>query len=198
MIVKPLFPIAVGFEMFEPGFTSKQKNFIIDNDYGPNTGNLTTKDRYLARHKILKNFVEFCDASVNKYFQKIYQPKNDTKLRLTQMWANVSNKGQWHHRHAHPNSFLSAVFYMQCNSSDEIMFYKEGYSQLRVTTENFNEFNSSDWYFPVTENMLVIFPSHLSHSVPEVKGDQSRISISMNTFPVGILGQDEECTECIL
>jgi uncharacterized protein (TIGR02466 family) len=198
MLVKSLFPTAVGFEKFDPGFTSKQKNFILDLDYGPNQGNLTSKDRYLAKHKILKNFVDFCDASINKYFQNIYQPKNDVKLRITQMWANSSIKGQWHHVHAHPNSFLSAVFYMQCNDSDEIQFYKQGYNQLLVKTENFNEFNASDWFFPIAEDMLVIFPSSLTHSVPIVSGEKTRLSISMNTFPLGVLGQDEECTECIL
>jgi hypothetical protein len=41
---------------------------------------------------------------------------------------------------------------------------------------------------------LFIFPSSLSHVVETVQGKDTRISLSFNTFPVGIWGDDEELT----
>lgn len=198
-LLKSLFPVGVGFDTYNSTFTQKEKNFIRNLEQAPNNGNLTSKDRYLTKHKILNNFVKFCDVSLNNYFKLIYQPKYEVKLRITQMWANYSSKNQWHHTHQHPNSFLSAVFYLDCvEDSDTITFVKQQYQQLQVYSENFNEYNCNDWTFPIKNNMFIIFPSNLTHRVDPVQVDKTRISISMNTFPVGILGADQNCTECVL
>lgn len=197
--VIPIFPIAIGKNILSPGLTPKQKNFIVSLEKAKNIGNLTSKDRYLTKHKILQNFTNFCTNSLNHYFKELYQPKYDVNLRITQMWANYSEKGQWHHPHEHPNSFISAVFYVNCEKDvDNITFIKKGYEQLQVYTENFNQYNSQDWVIPVEENLLVIFPSSLSHKVETVQVDKTRISISMNTFIVGRLGNDFSCTECLV
>lgn len=199
LIVKPIFPIPVGFDIFEQDLKPKQKNFIMNLEKTSNLGNLTSKDRYLSKQKILSNLVEFFTNSINTYFKELYQPKYNVNLRITQMWANYSEKNQWHHAHEHPNSFISAVFYLNCtNDLDNITFIKKEYQQLQVYSENFNQYNSPDWVFPVKENLLLIFPSNLTHKVETVKNDKPRVSISMNTFPVGILGEDSNCTECIL
>lgn len=199
LLLKPLFPVGVGFDTYNAGFNQKEKNFIYSLEKAPNNGNLTSKDRYLAKHKILNNFVKFCTTSLNNYFNTVYQPKHDVKLRITQMWANYSSKNQWHHTHQHPNSFLSAVFYLDClENSDTITFVKSHYQQLHIYSDNFNEYNCNDSTFSIEKNMFIIFPSNLTHRVDPVQSDKTRISISMNTFPVGILGNDQNCTECIL
>lgn len=197
--VTPIFPIAIGKDIFSTGLSNKQKNFLLNLEKAKNQGNLTSKDRYLNKHKILQNLTNFCLNSLNHYLKELYQPKYNVNLRITQMWANYSQKDQWHHAHEHPNSFISAVFYVNCTDNiDNITFFKKGYEQLQVYTENFNQYNSSDWVIPVQENLLIMFPSSLSHKVEPVQVDKTRISISMNTFPVGILGNDSNCTECIL
>ena len=197
--IHSLFPTAVGFIPFETGFTKKQKNFILNLEKNPNAGNSTSRDRYLYKNKILNNFYSFCSESINKYFKEIYQHKHDVSLRITQMWANYSEKNQYHHAHEHPNSLLSAVFYLQCtNGEDKIFFNKREFRQLEIYSENLNQFNSPNWFYPVEENLLIIFPSHVNHSVEPVIFDKPRISISMNTFPVGKLGDYGHCTECIL
>lgn len=197
--VEPLFPIPIGFSKLESGLKPKEKDYILNLEKAPNTANLTSKDRYLNKHKILKNFIEFCSNSLNYYFKELYQPKYDVNLRITQMWANYSQKGEWHHVHEHPNSFISAVFYVNCEDNlDNITFIKKGYQQLQIYSENFNQYNCQDWIFPVKENLLIIFPSSLTHKVEPVQSNKTRISISMNTFPVGVLGDNLNCTECVL
>lgn len=197
--IKAIFPKAVGFKSFEAGFTAKQKNFIFDLEKLPNVGNNTSRDRYLTKHKILSNFTDFCLDSINSYFYEVYKPKYDVKLRITQMWANFNNKNQWHHSHEHPNSFLSAVYYMHCTENvDKIIFSKKEYQQLLIHSSSSTEYNNNDIEIPIKENLLVIFPSSLTHQVNNNQTDKTRVSISMNTFPVGILGNGQECTECVL
>jgi uncharacterized protein (TIGR02466 family) len=161
-------------------------------------GNLTSVDTYLLSLKPMARLKKFFTEAVNSYFQEVYQPKFDVELRITQTWANYSERGMFHHYHAHPNSFVSGVFYVQTNESDKIFFNKNIYENIQIPTENFNLFNSMSWWFPAEVNNLLMFPSGLHHNVPEVSEEHTRISISFNTFPQGILGNIHNLTECKL
>lgn len=194
-----LFPIPVGFRTIEKPLTKTEKDFILGLERGPNMGNFTSKERYLTKHKKFKRLGEWLEESVNMYFREVHKPKFDVKLRITQCWANYSEKNNWHHQHAHPNSFISGVFYVQADpQSDKIFFSKTKYNQLEVPSDNFNIWNSQTWWFENVPGRLVMFPSSLSHYVDPVKVDQCRVSISFNTFPVGTMGDGATLTELLL
>ena len=76
---------------------------------------------------------------------------------------------------------------------DRIYFYKDGYKQISLPTDNWNLYNSESWWFEVGTGDLMLFPSSLTHMVETVK-DDDRISLSFNTFPVGYVGEEESLT----
>lgn len=199
--VQPLFPTPVGIYNFDSQLSQSEKDFIIGLDQTPNTGNTTSVQSYLFKEKKLSKLSQFCNEAANHFFQEIYRPIFDVKLKITQAWANYSKKGQWHHIHGHPNSFISGVFYVLADKDkDKIFFHKSGYRQLEIPHDpnNWNAFNSDTWWFPCVENQLILFPSSLNHNVEIVDTDRFRVSLSFNTFPIGILGDDRSKTECIL
>ena len=101
--------------------------------------------------------------------------------------------------YAHPNSFISGVFYVAADATkDRIYFYKDAYQQIKVTTENWNHWNSESWWFPVETGKLILFPSHLIHMVETVQTEDKRISIAFNTFLEGIAGDNQNLTELLL
>ena len=152
MIINPVFPTPVGIEKFESGLSNKEIDFIKNLEKRPNMGNLTSVDTYLLSLKPMARLKKFFTEAVNSYFQEVYQPKFDVELRITQTWANYSERGMFHHYHAHPNSFVSGVFYVQTNESDKIFFNKNIYENIQIPTENFNLFNSMSWWFPAEVN----------------------------------------------
>jgi uncharacterized protein (TIGR02466 family) len=116
-------------------------------------------------------------------------------LYITQSWANYTEQGQFHHKHAHPNSFISGVFYVQSdNAKDRIYFYKDGYSQLKVPPKEWNLYNSDSWWFEAITGRLVLFPSSLTHMVVAVESEKTRVSLSFNTFLKGYVGSEDELT----
>ena len=122
-------------------------------------------------------------------------PKHDVRLRITQSWLNWTKPGQFHHKHAHPNSVISGCFYVNANKeTDKIFFYKDGYKQITFPPVEWNMFNSESWWYSVGSNMLVFFPSHLTHMVEPVGGEETRISLAFNTFPVGYVGDEDSLT----
>jgi len=200
MQINNLFPTPIGFFDLSRKLTENELNHIFNLEQRANMGNTSSNDNYIFDDPKLKNLKEFALESVNHYFREIYQPNTDVSLRITQSWANYTTPGQFHHKHAHPNSIVSGVFYVQTNPGlDRIYFYRSGYQQIKFMTENFNPYNSESWWFDAVECRLILFPSHLEHMVQSVTDDTvTRISVSFNTFPVGKFGSNMELTELML
>jgi uncharacterized protein (TIGR02466 family) len=189
-----IFPTAVA--KFELGrdYTAEEMAFVNEQSTHSNTGNTTSDDRYVLRHDTMASLKAFAEASVNEYLRSIYAPKHDVTLRLTQSWLNYTKAGQYHHKHAHPNSFVSGVLYLKAaRERDKIHFYKEIYQQIKLPTNNYNLYNSESWWFEVSTGDLLLFPSSLIHMVETVQGDD-RVSLSFNTFPVGYVGDESSLT----
>lgn len=195
MIVENLFPTPIGFFEFEEGLTSDQIDFIAGQEQRPNDGNTSSVDKYILKHKALANLTTFIEKSLHEYLMATSCPKNDVRLRITQSWLNWTKPGQFHHKHAHPNSFVSGCFYVNANKeSDKIFFYKDAYQQIKLPPVEWNQYNSESWWYPVGTNSLVFFPSHLTHMVQPVGGEETRVSLAFNTFPVGYVGEEDELT----
>jgi len=194
-MVHNLFPTPVGMYKLERDLTDKELSFIKGQETRPNMGNTTSVDNALLRHKEMTKLRDFIETSLADYFTTVYNPKHKVNLRVTQSWANYTEPGQFHHKHEHPNSFVSGVFYPQANrETDKIYFYRSGFQQIKFPPENWNTWNSESWWFEVGTGDLILFPSSLTHMVETVQGDQTRISLSFNTFPVGNIGEEVNLT----
>ena len=158
-------------------------------------GNTTSKDNTILKNKELTKLRDFLETSISEYFKTVYNPKHQVNLKITQSWTNYTENGQYHHKHAHPNSFVSGVFYVQANKEkDKIYFYRDGYQQIKFPPSEWNVWNSESWWFEVGTGDLILFPSSLTHMVETVQHDQTRISLSFNTFPVGQVGDEMNLT----
>lgn len=200
MQLNQLFPIPVAFFTFGRELTSTELDFISNQPQRSNMGNTSSEDNYLIDKSEMTALKDFFLQSSNHFFREIYQPKNQTQLRITQSWGNYTTPGQYHHKHAHPNSLVSGVYYVQTNPGlDRIYFYKSGYQQIKFPTDTYNNFNSESWWFDAVQGQLILFPSYLEHMVQSVTEDKvTRISLSFNTFPTGHIGDHQELTELFL
>ena len=141
----------------------------------------------------LKKWFELC---VDDYFKNIISPKDDVTPFITVSWLNFTKKGEHHHEHAHPNSLVSSVFYINTNENDKIEFHDGDYSPIIFDSheKDYNAFNCRSWWLPVQTGRLILFPSSLRHSVPPVTSDTNRISLSFNVFVKGTLGDERKRT----
>ena len=192
MIIENLFPIPIGFFKYDGELN---RDFLLTQPQRANEGNTSSEDKYLLKHKQLLNLRQFIEKSLHEYFMATYCPKNDTHLKITQSWLNWTKPGQFHHRHAHPNSLISGCFYLNARKeSDKIFFYREGYQRLVLPPAEWNPYNSESWWYSVGTGDLILFPSSLTHMVQPVEGEETRISLAFNTFPIGFLGGEDELT----
>jgi uncharacterized protein (TIGR02466 family) len=198
-MIENLFPTPVGFYELDKPVTEEELQFIKDLETRANEGNITSIDNYLLKAKEMKRIAAFIDKCVQDYFKEVYAPKHKVKPYVTQSWSNYTNKGQFHHKHSHPNSVISGVFYVAADAAkDRIFFYKDGYQQIKVKTESWNQWNSDSWWYEVAAGKVVLFPSHLTHMVETVQAEETRISIAFNTFLEGVVGDNQNLTELLL
>jgi uncharacterized protein (TIGR02466 family) len=194
-MIHGLFPTPVAIYKLDRELTEEELVFIKGQETRPNTGNTTSIDNTVLRNHSMTKVRDFIESSVSEYFKTVYSPKHNVNLRITQSWVNYTEPGQYHHKHAHPNSFVSGVFYPQANrKTDKIYFYRDGFQQIKLSPSEWNVWNSESWWFEVGTGDLVLFPSSLTHMVETVKGEDTRISLSFNTFPIGLVGDEMDLT----
>ena len=196
-----LFPTPVYISELNRPLTIEE-NFFIEKtklDVHNNEGNKTSNDNYILNNKEFKDIKQELNLRVQDYFDKIISTTNNVTPYITQSWLNYTETNQYHHKHAHANSLVSGVFYIDCKKEyDKIIFFKNIYNPIKLDTKEFNEFNSESWYVEVNTGQIVLFPSHLEHMVQIKKGNNTRISLAFNVFVKGILGNKKNLTELIL
>lgn len=195
-----LFPTSVGKFTLDREFLKSELNFINKAERRTNVGNEASVNSYILKEKPLSKLNEFLYNSANQYFQEVYKPNENIKLQITQSWLNYTSKGQYHHKHRHPNSIISGVFYINAVAGkDKIYFFnKDEYKQIDITPTEYNVFNSSSWWLEADVGVLYMFPSSLQHEVYIVDHEDTRISLSFNTFVRGTIGEKERLGEVLI
>ena len=195
-----LFPTPVMFTEIGREFTKEELDFVEKHSHitNRNVGNVTSDNNYILEEPEMVEIKKFITEVVNEYSKRVYKPKFKNEIFITQSWLNYTAKGEFHHQHEHPNSFISGVFYIHTDSTkDKITFHRSGYKQLQLQPESYDIMNSDSWWFNVKTGGIVAFPSSLTHRVENVEADETRISIAFNTFVKGILGDNHSLTEFI-
>jgi uncharacterized protein (TIGR02466 family) len=193
-----LFPTSVYFSKLNRELTNEELSFInnIKLNVYKNKGNTTSYDNYILNNKVLENLKKELDLRVQDYFDKVISPSNNITPYITQSWINFTETNQFHHRHNHNNSFLSGVFYINCNEKfDKIKFYNDKYKLIKLEPKEWNILNSETWWFSVKTGDIVLFPSSLDHEVETKEGDNTRISLAFNVFIKGTIGSNINLTE---
>jgi len=195
--IQGIFPTPIYFSKLNRKLTKKEFNLIdkYKKDFYKNEGNITSNNTYILENKIFNQLKNDLWLRVNDYFNKVLSTK-DIKPYITQSWLNYTETNQYHHKHEHPNSLVSGVFYINADEdNDKIRFFSNKYEVIRPEINEFNLFNSTTWWFPVKTNDIVLFPSSLTHCVDIKKGTNTRISLAFNVFIKGKIGKEKLLTE---
>ena len=189
-----IFPIPVLITKYD-GNISEETKYVENLEYKDQkeNKNFRSKDSYLFKHEPLKKIENFCDESVTKYTEKISNSKQ--RLVITQCWTNRNPPGAKHHEHVHPNSIVSGVFFFRIGGKlPPIQFAKSIQGAMKLDPIKYNNVNAESFLLPCVPGELLLFPSNLKHSVPINHSEETRYSMSFNTFCIDILGSENSLT----
>ena len=200
--VNGIFPTPVYVSKLDRDLTKKELSFIDKSklDFYRNEGNITSNDNYILNQKVFSKLKEDLDLRVQDYFNKVLSTTDAVTPYITQSWLNYTETKQFHHKHQHPNSLVSGVFYVNCHEElDKIKFFKENsYQAIKPEIKDWNLYNSESWWFTVKTGDIILFPSSLTHMVENKEGTNTRISLAFNVFIKGTIGNNKSLTELII
>jgi uncharacterized protein (TIGR02466 family) len=199
--INGIFPTPIYISKIDRQLSKKELLFINKNklDTYNNEGNTTSNDNYILNHKSFKELKTDLDLRVQDYFEKVISTTDTITPYITQSWLNYTETNQYHHKHQHPNSLVSGVFYINCDDKfDKIKFFNDGYKTIKPEIKDWNMWNSESWWFAVKTGDIILFPSSLSHMVETKQGDNTRISLAFNVFIKGTVGDNKNLTELII
>ena len=199
MNLELLFPTPVAFFDLGRDLAKKESDFLAKQDRRPNEGNQSSVDNYVLDKPALAKLKDGIQKCVEEYVKDVWKVDKTLVIRITQSWLNWTKAGQYHHKHAHPNSFMSGVFYINAvEDRDRITFYQSEYKQIKPKYDEWTRWNSGSWWLPVKTGQIVLFPSSLTHMVESISGEEERVSLAFNTFLTGKVGENQSLTELIV
>lgn len=96
------------------------------------------------------------------------------------VWFNINNKGAANMIHNHHGALFSGVFYFQAEDTGPFRMYPDNY--IVGYTHPCWPYKGTSFHYPKDGDML-LFPSYLSHDVPENPIDKQRINCAFNVSP---------------
>jgi len=136
-------------------------------------------------HKLqeLRGLVSCIEAAVDTVLTFLHVVNRD--VSITGCWANVNAPGAVHRMHAHPNNFLSGVYYVQVQDGADTINFHDPRPQpavIRPPVTELTAYNTDQVVTAVRIGTLIVFPAWLQHSVDANQSELTRISISFNVM----------------
>ena len=183
--------------------------FCVDNI--PNIDNKNLKEYILSLEKQKeKNFtnrngwqkpldlndpmIQKLKFEINDRLQKLHEilGLSDYVIqKIQQFWVNVNKKYSYNVNHAHPDSFLTGVYYVDVpeNSGNITLFnpalLNKSNFRLHHNNGSFKQdtnFNMQDITYTPKAGDLIIFNGRIEHNVSMNYTDEDRISITFDTL----------------
>tara|TARA_R100000388_G_C7242790_1_gene162746 strand:+ start:96 stop:707 length:612 start_codon:yes stop_codon:yes gene_type:complete len=184
--LEALFPTSLLRVSLPREFTPPELTFIKagKKNTRKNHTNKYTEETNVLNFDAFRNIKGFIMSALKCYLKDILKTKEYVDIYVSESWINYTDYGESHHRHYHPNSFLSGVLYIDVLKEDFITFYNPLKTNFLFDTQENNFLNSQEWNTKINKRELIVFPSSLEHSVPTntQKPKHTRISLSFNTF----------------
>jgi uncharacterized protein (TIGR02466 family) len=179
-----------GFPLYivetENVLTEKQKQIIFDIEEFKATGNssvyISSTDCVLE-HEELLDFKTFFKKHLDIYTSDILQLESN--FEITDSWTARTPSNGSHHKHNHPNSIFSGVYYVNADAGDLVLEFDPLYSKyfrFNYKIKQYNIYNSNAWDIPVKPGLLVLFPSYLQHFTRKNTGVDNRMIVGFNSF----------------
>jgi len=186
-------PPPLGVTQFTGDIKYVQK-IVKENQFESNGGwNSISNDKWILDVPELIDLKNIINNFIRRYVLKVFGI--DHSVDITQSWSTVTNNGEEHPVHFHPNSYLSGVMFVKSSDDSSPLLLHNNIKLPSISLDLYdgkesnippNEFASvtaSTFSVAPTEGSIVLFPSLTPHGVCKSRSKDERIIIAFNTFP---------------
>jgi len=144
----------------------------------------------LNKSKVLKKEIL---KTINRYCEEVLHI--DNKMDIYSSWATKHTPNGHSSYHYHSNSYISGVYYPIGNKGFKISFLNPLQKVFDTIPNKYTMENSDSWEITASDNLVIIFPSYLKHSVLKNTSSQDRYSLAFNCMPKGKFGVGDSLHE---
>lgn len=150
------------------GIPQDYKQKCIDEIYrlGDSMNQKTNVKAIMSSYKIWEETIVL-NPLIDKIVQSVYHlfPINDSRFfyYLQDCWSIIYKKGHYTDPHSHSPSQISFVYYLKTSPNTSSLFFNECNFEIKPYND-----------------LLILFPSHIVHSVPHQPKNKDRVCISGN------------------
>jgi uncharacterized protein (TIGR02466 family) len=196
--IVPLFSVPILYQLDSGRRLTVNELAVIDSLDRESVPNNFSKNHNILELPGLEQLKVFCQTAINEYAKEVCKVTDE--FYVTNSWTTKNLTSVDHHKHSHPNSIFSGVFYFQAeeNASPMTVHYKSPIFKdfaLNYHYSEYSMFNSNDWSFPVQTGTLIIFPSWLEHGSLKNESTVPRQLIGFNSFVRGKFGDFNYCSD---
>ena len=177
------------------------KEFLINSSFermSSGSGNFT-KNHYILDNEVSKGFVD--KLFFNDY---LHTDDNHFDWYMQNSWVVEHEPNDYAHMHSHANSLISGVYYLDVTEdSGDITFHKPTgmtnifHMSTDIPFKEYTPINSGTWSFEPRDGDIILFPSHLFHSIGMNVTNKLRYSLAFNFHIKGNLGSKDSKTDHI-
>jgi uncharacterized protein (TIGR02466 family) len=180
-------------------FLDNEKDYIMkfDNDELVQNlaGNKTSKNTYVLENEKLSNLKNFIEQNIKVFLYQILTVNEEIKFNITQSWINFNKNNQSHHGHIHKNSIISGVLFVQGKQPITFTRDREVFPTYDLSFKQATPFTSGEFRVSCEPGKLLLFPSNIPHMVQINSSNETRVTLSFNTFMNCKIGNLRDLTE---
>jgi uncharacterized protein (TIGR02466 family) len=158
---------------------------------------LVSESVYILNEPELKNLSEDIQNNINFFAHKILGVNKSIEFFVTNSWIMKHERGHWAQEHYHTNSLITGIYYFDVKKdSGDITFTKNKIlttifpSLFEFVYDEETIFNKTNIKVTPVNGDLLLFPSHMLHSVDDNRNMKERYCLAFNVFIRGTLGSD--------
>ena len=136
-----------------------------------NSGDILKNPKFNLLHQTIANHI-------GKYMDDL---KIEQRVGCSEAWFNVGDGSKFQEEHIHPSNHFSAIYYMKAPDGSAGTKFSRPYNNMMQPHYIERTIDTVDWLdISAEERRLVIFRSHIPHSVPQGSNKDLRITHASN------------------
>jgi uncharacterized protein (TIGR02466 family) len=174
-------------------FTKNEKFIFLREE----KNGLKSSSCYVLESSDLVDLKKNIQENVNFFAYEVLNIEKSIQFFITNSWIMKHETGHWTQEHYHEHCLISGIYYFDVEeNSGDITFVQNNMNLsifppfFYIPYANKNIFNLKRFTITPKNGDLILFPSHLIHSVDANLNKKDRHCLAFNTFIKGTLGSD--------
>lgn len=188
------FPVYTGMLPVKEEWKTHIKNLKYERTHIGNSD--ISEDKFIFRR--MPDLQKELRVHIDNYTRKFLTVKKSVSFYMQNSWCNIHQPDDASQIHYHANALLSGVYYpILPKNSGDLVIHKPNmhnnvfHGPMQFNYDDINNITCEQYVLELSEGSIVIFPSHLNHSVQKNLSNENRYSIAFNLFCRGIFGKEE-------